>query len=94
MAQLAERLLGKEQVEGSNPSRGFGNPFSSWMLSRSVKLCRRDVGPCRSSHRHCEAKARSAPPGSLSQSHLHADTERGDVAAVKCAIEGQLLELP
>ena len=23
VAQLAERLLGKEQVEGSNPSRGF-----------------------------------------------------------------------
>jgi YHS domain-containing protein len=36
VAQLAERLLGKEQVEGSNPSRGCSLPGSAAATATAI----------------------------------------------------------
>jgi hypothetical protein len=36
VAQLAERLLGKEQVEGSNPSRGWKNATAATLVAPPI----------------------------------------------------------
>ena len=79
MAQLVERLLGKEQAEGSNPSRGFGRtlrvrwrPFLEVMGRSAVEPPadnrRSDLHDALSPIAHAEGGLRSgtwAPPSGL-----------------------------